>query len=353
MYRMIMVDDEPWTLLGLSTLLPWEAEGFRVEAACTDPGEALARIRSNPPDAVITDIRMPGLSGLDLMRQAREEGIGSEFVLISAYSDFRLAQEAIRNGAFDYMLKPFERDEIRGMAMRLNARLAEKAGGAQTRSARNGRQRMTEWCRTHRGGRCMVALSEERDSDWPNVERGEQLDFLDSEGRRGLLLHLPAAEPVPEWLAASDGRRRIGVSRIMSDFDALPERMQESLDSLRMAFRFSQHPQTAAIQAYIAGHFAEELTLPHVSQTFFLSEKYICELFKRHAGTTMVTFLMTLRMQMAARLIDEGGLSLQEIAARTGYPNYSYFGRVFKHWFGVSPDQHRRTATLPATAPAG
>lgn len=336
MYRMILVDDEPWTLLGLSTLLSWEEEGFVIDASCTDPEEALEQILRNPPNVVFTDIRMPGLSGLELMRRAREHGVDAEFVLISAHSDFRLAQEAIRLGAFDYVLKPFDREEIRALAVRLCDHLAEKDGTGAVTSLQQ-KRRMAEWCRKHRGGSCLAALVPSGQAEGLTCEGSACFQLAGMDGYDTLLIHTPDRVPaLPDHL-------RIGISRSMTHFDELNRLLAEARDSLELHFRYSSNAQVADIQQFIIASHAEEVTLAALSQRFFLSEKYICELFKRHAGTTVVTFLISVRMLRAIRLMGQEDLTLQEIASRVGYPNYGYFGRVFKQVMGMAPDQFRRT----------
>ena len=61
---------------------------------------------------MITDIRMPGLNGVELMRKARENGIKVDFILVSGYRDFEYARSAVQLGALDYLLKPINREEL-------------------------------------------------------------------------------------------------------------------------------------------------------------------------------------------------------------------------------------------------
>lgn len=95
LYRVILVDDEPWTLMGITKTFKWEEKGFRVIKKTTKAREALEEILSKQPEVVFTDIRMPEMTGLELMKKARENGIRSEFVIISGFSEFAYAQEVI------------------------------------------------------------------------------------------------------------------------------------------------------------------------------------------------------------------------------------------------------------------
>ena len=91
-----------------------------------DGNTAYEMIQEKKPDIVITDIRMPGLNGVELMRKTRENGIQVEFILVSGYRDFEYARSAVQLGALDYLLKPINKEELN--------RVLEKAWKAQERS---------------------------------------------------------------------------------------------------------------------------------------------------------------------------------------------------------------------------
>jgi two-component system response regulator YesN len=111
MYRVLLVDDEPWALAGLRKIFKWHEKQFEISGETTNSVEALDLIRRQRPDAVFTDVRMPEISGIELMRLTRGEGLGTEFVIISGFAEFSYAQESLRLGAFDYRLKPLQLKE--------------------------------------------------------------------------------------------------------------------------------------------------------------------------------------------------------------------------------------------------
>lgn len=126
MYKVLLVDDEHWELLGLEKSFQWEKHGFTVAAKTTDSEEALQILSSLRPEVVFTDIRMPIVSGLQLLQHARKMNMDTEFVIISGYSEFSYAQEALRQGAFDYKLKPIELEETDELLERLASHLDRK-----------------------------------------------------------------------------------------------------------------------------------------------------------------------------------------------------------------------------------
>ena len=124
MYRVFLIDDEPWVLMGLERLIDWQALGFEIAATFDSSRAAWERLEADPPDVVFADIRMPGLTGLELLRRIRQAKLPVEAVLVSAFADFSYAQEGLRNGAFEYLLKPVQRDQLTACLVKLGERLS-------------------------------------------------------------------------------------------------------------------------------------------------------------------------------------------------------------------------------------
>lgn len=111
MYKVIVVDDETWICKLIRKIVSWKGIGFEIVADADDGLSALNLIQEHRPDLVITDIRMPSLDGIELIKTARELNIDTEFMIISGYSDFEYARSAIKYDAFGYIVKPLDRDE--------------------------------------------------------------------------------------------------------------------------------------------------------------------------------------------------------------------------------------------------
>lgn len=126
MYKVVIVDDEWWILQGIKETFRFSEMEFEPVLETTNPNKAFEYIIKNDIDVVLTDIRMPGLSGLELIKKTREKGINAEFVIISGYAEFHYAQEAIREGAFDYCLKPIKETKADEILARLSRHLKDK-----------------------------------------------------------------------------------------------------------------------------------------------------------------------------------------------------------------------------------
>ena len=112
MYQLLIVDDQPDLVDDLAENLPWDTVGIGVVHRAYSAQEALDIVAAHPVDVVVTDIRMPGLSGLDLIERIRTSWSKIRCILLSGYDDFEYAKRALQHKANDYLLKPAEDAEL-------------------------------------------------------------------------------------------------------------------------------------------------------------------------------------------------------------------------------------------------
>ncbi|MDO4623009.1 MAG: response regulator transcription factor [Eubacteriales bacterium] len=112
MYRLLLVDDEDQIRDGLKRILKWEEYGIVICGEASDGGEALQRIEEMQPDIVLTDIKMPGMDGIALLKEVKRRGYKVHMLVLSGYDDFSLVRQAMKQGAVDYLLKPVGKTEL-------------------------------------------------------------------------------------------------------------------------------------------------------------------------------------------------------------------------------------------------
>ena len=125
MYKMLLVDDRK-IFLRTVRRMPFfrdHEEEIRIEWETCRADSALEILRKEHVDIVMTDIRMPMMSGIDLLKAIRRENLCSCTILMSEYTDFAYAREGILHGAFDYIVKPLEEKELEGTLTRALAHL--------------------------------------------------------------------------------------------------------------------------------------------------------------------------------------------------------------------------------------
>lgn len=133
MYRVIIVDDEPWTVRSITETVPWSKYDMQVTGSFSKATAALEAILAERPDAVFTDIRMPVISGIQLMQTLRERSYDTEIVVISGFDQFDFVRDSLRMGAFDYCLKPLDANYMDGLLRRMKDKLDQKAAERNNR----------------------------------------------------------------------------------------------------------------------------------------------------------------------------------------------------------------------------
>lgn len=105
MYKVLIVDDDKVIRQDLKAILDWQRYGFKVTAEASTGQEALEQMKKNAFDLVITDIYMPVMDGIELIKRAKNEYPSAEFIVVSNYDEFRYVKTAMKYGALDYVLK--------------------------------------------------------------------------------------------------------------------------------------------------------------------------------------------------------------------------------------------------------
>lgn len=123
MYTIVVADDEEDLRKTIIRKIDWETIGFQVVGEAENGVEALELVAKTEPDLLLTDIRMPFISGLELAQQVREVRPSTQIVFLSGYDDFSYAQEAIRYNIISYLLKPISISELRENLIQIKERL--------------------------------------------------------------------------------------------------------------------------------------------------------------------------------------------------------------------------------------
>lgn len=123
MYRLLIADDEKKLLHGLCDFYPWKDLGYRIVARVENGKQALAYIAGNPVDVVFTDISMPVMTGLELAEVLSRDYPDIRIVFLSGYAEFQYAQQALKFGVQDYILKPVKTDQLRKTFLELKQKM--------------------------------------------------------------------------------------------------------------------------------------------------------------------------------------------------------------------------------------
>lgn len=126
MLKLVIADDDAKTRSLLQTLVDWKTLGFELAGTAANSDEVLELVQDCQPDILITDIHMQGCNGLELFAQAKTIAPQLEAIIISKDACFEYAQSAIRQGVFDYLLKPVTQEQLTQALERLSERFRSR-----------------------------------------------------------------------------------------------------------------------------------------------------------------------------------------------------------------------------------
>ncbi|QJD85184.1 response regulator [Cohnella herbarum] len=123
MYRVMVIEDEPPLIRDIQYEIERISSFFKVTMTAINGAEALKKLETETPDVIFTDIRMPVMDGLQLIKEVRKRDADIPFVILSGYRDFGYAQEALKFHAYDYLLKPVSPDDLQEVLHKLRSKL--------------------------------------------------------------------------------------------------------------------------------------------------------------------------------------------------------------------------------------
>ncbi|WP_235440518.1 response regulator [Paenibacillus sp. DMB20] len=112
MRKVFFVDDEPLIAQGLVTVMDWQKYDLHVSGSANDGIQALEKLKDEPVDLLITDIMMPRMNGLELIKKVKEMHPRTKFIVLSGYEEFEYVKVGITLGIQNYILKPINIEEL-------------------------------------------------------------------------------------------------------------------------------------------------------------------------------------------------------------------------------------------------
>lgn len=302
MYRVVIIDDEPVIVRGLSQLVPWQKYGCEVVGTAEDGQEGLELIRRLRPHMVFSDIYMPQMDGLTMAAALKSEFEDMELTVLTGYRDFELAQKAICIGVRRFLLKPSNMEE-----------LEEAVGAMAAQLRRRGIMGSEPDMGSVQGGGEAAAGSAE-----PGVAGSVAGSVASAAGGAAAGSTGPAA-------AAGSAAKSAAES---SKSTAVP-------DSAAGRFIINK-----ALE-YMHGNYSHKMTLTDVAEHTYVSQWHLSKLLNRHTGQSFSELLNTIRIDEAKKLLVDPSLRIGDIAELVGFLDMAHFSRVFKKITGISANEYR------------
>ncbi|MFL0555419.1 response regulator [Paenibacillus barengoltzii] len=386
--NILIADDERAIREGIKRTINRIYPEYGVELA--EGAEAAAKLMGEKQyDIVLTDILMPGMNGLEFMRISKRRFPRVKWVVISAHSEFAYAQEAVRLGARDYLLKPIGKTRLQEIISTLAAEVREESEltkeeellranlkylreGVFQRLASGldiGNLDLTPFIEDYQSFYLMMVQMDAGDKDVrlehfivenvlsELIERHGR-GFVVSYDRQSLLGLIAPREPERIERFQEEVKAhlqhylkvpfQIVHSGLNNDFQSVPQvvmRMKQASNSPVALLDPPKGSGEKAIEValqYIKEHYNEELSLEKVASIVFLNPAYFSQLFKQKVGLGYKEYVTSLRLEQAKQLLLNPKLKVGEIAEYLGYQDIRHFAQMFRKKYHVTPNEYRQ-----------
>ncbi len=359
MIKVMLVDDEPFILEGMSVLIDWEQYGCLIAAKASNGEEALEYLKQGDIDLVITDIKMPVMTGLELLQTAREEGISSAyFVILSGYNDFQYAQTALRYEALDYLLKPVSANSLIEVIDKVKSKKSvtqgsELAGYENTADAESS----TVLFKDELDG--IVSGIEHNDKDVIN----RNIDVLFSKiGGEGAVLSEQAISVNKNYLVFrllhlaveldESINQEVVMMYISDNILTNGTHTGTMLHVKQFALEYAGYLMSLRsnvskgvlkdIEKELSKSFAQNITLKDFAAKYYVNSSYLGQLFRKQYGMSFREYLNAVRINHAASMLLKSDEKIGRIAEEVGYHDTDYFINKFIAIKGCTPSKYRK-----------
>ncbi len=401
MHKLVIVDDEYLVRLGIRETIDWAANGIEVIGDASNGKQGYEMIKELNPDLVITDIKMPIMNGVDLVKTLHKEGFNGEIVVLSGYKDFEYAKETFENGIFSYVVKPIDNDELLEVVLRAVAKLEQKikdrtlTSKVQTELPTLQSEFMKKLLSSNsfvgsdipsellnhdislptNGTMALISIEEMFKSKKSELNiyinllkealSKEKIAFVDFDFQDSIVMFLNSNDIEKISLICRDTfipfeqktltALTIGLT-LYSSLEYIQKTYESCLKLVQSKLLFHlntvemelddqtsyRHRQSISqFYSIIAEKYSMQLTVRSVSDEMNVSESYLMHLLKDNLGKTFNEILTGYRIGIAKRLLLSGKYRINEVSDKVGYIDVKYFSQVFKKIVGVTPSDYQ------------
>lgn len=339
MYKVMLVFDNYELLMEVQNLHIWgELSEFEIIKTVRDGNSAYSEMKKQKYDLIITEIYINGMDSLQLLRRAKAEGLCNHIVLCSECSNFDYARHGIILGAFDYFIKPFDKNQFYSMFNRIKNE-------------------------TYANGAYEVCYAEELLSYFENHDNGiyeyisEMLSKIYLSHRNVLTadkivqhIYKTVIDEVfkrNEWLdlyiTQEDFYKPNNIKE--GDNDSYKKHYSDKLGELfkeyTTLFPKIQNEKIREVILYILFNPEDNLKQKTIADNLYINSSYLSTVFFAHTGMRFVDYLTIVKMKRVGWLLQKTELKITEIASRMSYKDMGYFSKLFKKQYGVTPSEYR------------
>lgn len=376
MLKVLLVDDEPFIIQGLKVIIDCENEEFEIAGTASNGKEALQFLENENVDLVIADIRMPEMTGLELLETLRKDKKSDVyFVILSGYADFSYAQQAMQNDCTDYILKPVDKEMLLKVLNKVLVLKNEKnqinEDNKKMKQAYLARHLISlkqgKYDEVKISADGTVLCKDSLDKLLRTVEQNNHVeirnavakfyDEMSSMGMNGESMNLNINYLLFQFIhLASEQDDNVNQQEILrliseSSFKTGIERGSrahmtrfccEYGDYLSQLRKNVSRGVIGMVEKEVRDNYATNITLKSLSEKYYVNSAYLGQLFRKKYGQSFKDYLNNYRMERAAELLLRTDKKIIQIAEEVGYHDMDYFVNRFIQIKGCTPARFRR-----------
>ncbi len=402
----VIADDEPLALKSEELFLKKEFPELEIIGKAENGIVLKQLLEEREPDLAIVDIRMPGLTGIEVIELMKNKGCKTHFMLNTAYSDFEYVKKALDLKTDGYLLKPSKRDEKRETILRM-MHLAEEEkekslhqeGIASALGVVNSvlgseillsvfsekpdEEGFSAYCRINNisfDAGCIATFLPQTKTDISKRRLNQVLEetlrsicnFLATVTSRGVMVMFLIPAEIEEdarasWceeladMTATQLQQTLeipcsyGTGNVYRTFEDMKRSYEESTAVLQVESMTEKEVSSNAYSAdkskryieksrhFIENNYQRDISLSDCAEYVGISSYYLSHMFREQTGQTFVEYLSGVRIRHAEELSLTTDLTIAEIAGQCGYVNVTYFCKVFKRMTGETIGSYRKS----------
>lgn len=360
MYKIIAVDDREIFLTELKRLKLWRGNSeFKIVDTASNGKEALQLLRKNSYDIVLTDIRMPVVDGLQLLREIKKDKLCPCVVIISEYSEFAYARQGIVLGAFDYLVKPATDETMIELLKRTKVFLdnIKNAESKQLSDTETLIRDNSEWAYSTADEKQIIKhLINKEDYaiklfsiTTENIYKVLSTDIIKADIITRKMYHNIIAGVFNNfnWLKDYMGIEFFETIDYINDESSSDfiqfycRKITYLLNFLKKFYLETSDELIKNICEYILKNHNSDLKLKVIAEKFYINNTYLSNTFAIKSGTRFNDYVTMVKMARARYLLINTQLKTYEIGYEIGYHDINYFSKLFKRYYGENPSEYR------------
>lgn len=342
MYDILFVDDDESIGFITSKFKLWDKSNFRIKKQARNGREALEILEKEIFNLIITDIRMPIIDGLELIKIMREKGDKTAVIISSTYSDFEYAKKGLQLGAVDYIVKPFSEKDLFKALLRTEELFLEK----EKEEKKVIIDKFVSEDKIYQWYNCIIHYEKDKneliDDFYKELEKlfpekFEIYPMLINKTLHEIWNHICKTFP---WITyIEDFKLTSSENKLHLDVEDMVEKLQVIVKQYELNKYDSIINKICSI---IVENISNEKILDLVSSEVGLSKDYVGRLFRNKLGITMGEYCTLVKIQYAKKMLQDSNMKVYEVSEFLGYSTVDYFSKLFKNKVGLTPMQYRK-----------